>query len=119
MDLPSSLSPEFDLKSELLSGRAKVLIKTDGAAFRDPETTKHTDCIYNYSPNQYVGNYKNWAFAQPVKDWCLVSYKGAYDNLEGLMEMGMLTPRWGVLPQQRGAIYQRIYICLKRLRIKV
>ena len=33
-------------------------------------------------------NYGNWFFAHPFKDWCLVSYKSAYDNLDSLMEMG-------------------------------
>ena len=38
MDLTMRLPPEFDLKSELLSGRVEVLTKTDCAVFRDSRT---------------------------------------------------------------------------------
>ena len=76
IDLPMLLSPEFDLKSELSSGRANVLTKPDCAAFRDPRTVKNTSCFYNYSPKQFSGDCENLACAQPANDWCLVSWKG-------------------------------------------
>ena len=66
------LCAEFDLKSELLGGRAKTLTETDFLVWRDSRTTKNTPCFYNNPPpNQYVGNYKNWAYAQPAKDWSM------------------------------------------------
>ena len=75
MDLEMRLSPEFGPKSELPSGRSKVLTKTDCAVVRDSRTGKHTSRLYNYFSKQFVGNYKNWAIAQPVKDWRLGSFK--------------------------------------------
>ena len=85
------LCPEFDHKSELLRGRVKALTKTDRLVWRDSRTTKRTSCFYNYLPNQYVGNYENRVFAQPVKDWSIGSYKSASGYLEGLMEMGLVS----------------------------
>ena len=110
MDLAMRLSPEFDLKSELSSGRANVLAKTDCLPLRDSRTTKNTSPPYNYFQNQYVGNYKNWVFAQPVKDWCLVAFTAAYDNVESLMEMGLLAPSGDLFPQTWGAVYQRFFL---------
>ena len=57
MDLSMRLSPEFDLKSELLRCRAKALAKTDCAALRDSRAGKRTSRFYNYPPRQFVGNY--------------------------------------------------------------
>ena len=53
IDPAMRLSPEFDLKSELLSGRADVLTKTGRAAFRDARTGTRTSCFYNYRPKQF------------------------------------------------------------------
>ena len=61
IDLTMRLSPEFDLKSELLSCRVKVLTKTDRAAFRDSRTGKHTSCFYNYLPKQFPGIIRIWS----------------------------------------------------------
>ena len=60
MDLAMRASPQFGLKSAPSIGCAKVLTKTDRLWLYDSRTTKNTACFYNYSPNQYVGNYKNW-----------------------------------------------------------
>ena len=102
MDLAMRLSPGFDLKSELLSGRVEVLTKTDCVVFRDSRTGKHTSRFYNFQPKQFVGNYKNPVFAQPVKDGRLGSFKGAYDLIEGLMEMGIVASFGDGLPQTWG-----------------
>ena len=109
MDLARRLPPEFDLKSELLIGRAKVLTKTDCAVFRDSRTGKRTPCCYNYSPRQFVCNYKNWVFAQPVNDWCLGSFKGAYDLLGNLMGMRLVSSSGDGFPQTCGTAYQWPY----------
>ena len=102
MDLARRLPPEFDLKSELLIGRAKVLTKTDCAALRYSRTGKHTSRFYNFPTNQFVGNYKNLAAAQPAKDWRIGSFKGAYDLIDGLMEMGLVASRGGGSPKLGG-----------------
>ena len=52
-----------------------------------------------------VGNYENWGFAQHVEDCCLVSYKSAYDNLDSLMEMGLVNVSLGD-PPALGPVYQ-------------
>ena len=44
---------------------------------------------------QFVGNYKNWVFAQPFNDWCLVSFKAALGLHEGLIGMGLVTDAGG------------------------
>ena len=106
MDLAMRLSPEFDLTSELLRGRSKDLTKTDCAAFRDPRTGEHTSRFYNYFAKQFFGRYKNWGFAQPAKDWCLGSFKGAYDIIEGLVEMGQVSSCGEGFPQTWGVVCQ-------------
>ena len=114
MDLSNRLSPEFDLKSELLSGRAKALAKTDFAAYRDSMTSGRTSRFYNWRPKQMIGNYENRVFAQPVRDWSLVSVRGLYDNLDSLMEMGMVTSCWGDPPHQGGPVYKWFYLGLEQ-----
>ena len=53
-----------------------------------------------------IGNYENWAFAQPVEDRRLVAYKSAYYNLYSLMEMGLVSVSRGDLPLLCGPVYQ-------------
>ena len=38
----------------------------------------------------YVGNYENWAFAQPAKDWRVSSYKSVPDTLQGLDKLNIV-----------------------------
>ena len=102
MDLTLRLSPEFDLKSELANGRAKVLTKTDCLSWNDLKTSKRTSCFYNYLPKQFGGNYKNWVFAQSAKDWSIVSRKSAYDHLASLRKMGPVAPSGGEFPPAWG-----------------
>ena len=102
VDLTMLLSPGFDLKSELLRCRVQVLTKTDCAVFRDSRTVKHTSCFYNYSTKQFVGNYKNRVFAQPAKEWCIWSFKGDCDLIDGLMEMGRVASFGGGFPPKLG-----------------
>ena len=45
MDLTHRLSPEFDLKEELLSGRAKVATEADCHAPHDKGASKHTSSL--------------------------------------------------------------------------
>ena len=47
VDLRNLMSPEFDLKSELISGRVEDLTKTDCLSYRDSMTAKRTSCFYN------------------------------------------------------------------------
>ena len=61
-----------------------------------------------------IGNYENWAFAQPGRDWGLVSYKSLYGNLDILMEMGLVTSRRGDLPHQWGPVYKWFFLGLKQ-----
>ena len=67
MDLAKRLSPGFDLKEELLSGRVKILTETDRLAPHDKEKMKHTSCFYNWHPKQMIGNYENWSLRNPSK----------------------------------------------------
>ena len=98
MDLADLLSPEFDLKEELLSDRVKVLAKTDCLARHDKEASKHTSRFYNWFSNQMIGHCGNWVFAQPVTDWCLASYKSDHGNLDSLMKMSLGNVSWGDPP---------------------
>ena len=45
IDRGDRLSPDFSLKEELLSGRVKVLTKTDGLEWRNKEASKHTSFL--------------------------------------------------------------------------
>ena len=89
VDLENRPSPEFDLKSELLSGRATVLTKTDCLFYRDKKTSLRTSRFYNFPLKQMIGAYENWVFAQPAKDLFLVSSKSLYDYLDSLMQMDL------------------------------
>ena len=111
------LPPEFDLKSERLICRVKVLTKTDCAAFRDPRTGKHTSRFYNYFSKQFVGNYKNWGSAQPAKDWCMGAFKGTYDLIGGLTEMGLVASCGGGFPQTWGMAYQWFFLGLNNPKV--
>ena len=90
MDLTNRLSPEFDLKEELLSGRVKFLTKTAFLAPHGKKMSKHTPCCYNWFSKQRIWNYETSAFAKPVNDWRPVSYKSICDNLGSLMEMSLV-----------------------------
>ena len=48
MDLDKRLSPEFNLNEELLSGRVKVLTKTDCLEWHSKEASNRTSFFYNY-----------------------------------------------------------------------
>ena len=114
MDLSNRLPPEFDIKSDLLSGRAEALAKTDRLVFRDSKAAKHTSCLYNWPSKQMIGNGENWGFAQPVKDCGLVSYMGLYGNLDSLMGTGPVTSCWGDPPQKWGPVYKWFFLGLKQ-----
>ena len=49
------MSPEFDLKSELMSGRVKALTKTDFLVWRDLRTTKRKSCFIIIRRNSSSG----------------------------------------------------------------
>ena len=106
------MSPESELKDELRSGRVKVLADTDRLEWHGAEASMHTSCFYNYFSKQLVGNYENLVFAQPVGEWCLVSYKSDYGNLNCLMGMDMANVGRGDLPNLWGPDYQRYYLGL-------
>ena len=74
MGLGNLPSPELDLKEELLSGRVKVLTKSERLAFHDSATSKRTPCFYNWF-SKMVGGCENWVFAQRAEDCFIVSYK--------------------------------------------
>ena len=62
-----------------------------------------------------IGNYENWVFAQPVKDWRLVSFKSLYGNLNSLMEMELVTSCWNDSPRMHWRpVYQWFYQGLKQ-----
>ena len=66
--------------------------------------------FYNYLSGQFVGNYKNWVFAQHVKDWGLLASKSAYDFLERLMEMSLVSDVGGEFSQSWGTAYQWYFL---------
>ena len=52
----------------------------------------------------YVGDYENWVFAQPAKDWFVRSYKTTFGDLQALGKMDLLrglkeglTDAWGAV----------------------
>ena len=57
IDRDHRLSPWFDLKEELLSGRVKVLTKTDCLEWPNKEAANHTSYFYNPPSRQLIGNY--------------------------------------------------------------
>ena len=97
-----------------MNGRVRAPTKTDCLVWHDSRTSKHTSCLYNYIPKQFVGNYKNWVFAQPVKDWSTGSYKAVYDYLEGLMGMGLVADVGGRFPKSWGKAYRWDFLDLKQ-----
>ena len=50
----------------------------------------------------YVGNYENWAFAQPAKAWCVSSYKAVFDTLQSLDKMNLMANVKDGLTDSRG-----------------
>ena len=107
------LSPEFDLKSELMNGRVKALTKTDFLGWQDSRTSKRTSCFI-ITPDQFVANYKNWAFAQPFEDRHLGSYKSTSGFLERLMEMILVSDVGEGLSQSWGKVYKRYSLDLEQ-----
>ena len=79
---------DFNLKEEILRGLVKILTKTDFTEWHNKEVATHTSYFYNSSSRQLVGNYENWAFSQPAKDWRLTTSRCTLEDLETLMEMG-------------------------------
>ena len=61
-----------------------------------------------------IGNYENWVFAQPVKDWWLVSYESLNDSLYSLMRLGLVNASWGDLPRLWGDVYQWCCVGLEK-----
>ena len=49
IDRGDRVSPDFNLKEELLSGRVKVLTKTDCLEWHNREASIHTSYFYNTS----------------------------------------------------------------------
>ena len=96
------LSPEFDLKFELTNGRVNALTKTDCLAWHDSGTSERTSCFIIICRNISSGIYKNWVFAQPVKDWSIGSSKSDYVYLESLMGMGLVADVGGGFPTVLG-----------------
>ena len=107
------LSMDFDLKNWLLEGKIKALTKTDSCVYRDLCINKHTSCWYNSFSKQYVGNYENWVFAQPVKGWCVSSYKAIFDNLEQISEMGIAGKGAEDFSDSWGTAYNWFYLYIK------
>ena len=106
--------PGYNLKAELFNGRVKDLTKNECLILHDPHTKKHTSCFATAFQEEYVGNYKNRVFAQPVKDWTIAYFKEAYDFLGGLMEMRTVADVVGEFPQSWGAAYRRFFLDLTR-----
>ena len=95
----SRLSPDFDLKEEIRIGRVNVLTNTDFPERRNRAAPNHTSYFYNSLYPQLVGNYENWVFARPVKDWSLTSSKCTLDNLDMLMGIGLANVSWSGPPR--------------------
>ena len=83
-------SYDCDLRNYLLEGKVKALAKTEAAVYHDCQIGKHTSCWYNSISKHLVGNYENWLYAEPVKDWCIGSFKNALDYIKLLDNMGLL-----------------------------
>ena len=101
IDRETRLSPDFSLKEELLIGCVNVLTEIDCLEWHN-EGSKNTSYFYNTFSRQLVGNYENWVFARPVKDWCLTTSECALGDLDKLMGMGMLKVSWGDVPPAMG-----------------
>lgn len=105
VDLPLG---DFDFKANLLEGEIEALSKTDSFVWNDSKLSKHTSCWYNFTPKQYVGNYRNWVFSQQVKDGSISSYKANYDSLSHLSEKNFLVNVTDGLSDSREAVYNGI-----------
>ena len=102
IDLAMRLSPEFDLKSELLSGRVRVLTKTDCAGWRDYRAGKHKSCFYNYHRGNLSGIIKIWSSRDRSRIGVYALLKSPSDLLGNLMEMGLAAPSGGGFPPNLG-----------------
>ena len=109
MDMAMRLSPEFDLKSELLSCLSKVLTKTDCAAFRDSRTVGHTSRFYNYHPEKFVGNFK----IGPSHNRSKIGFHALLNGLTtllGVMELGLAASFGGGFPHTWGMVYHWFFL---------
>ena len=105
IDLGKRVSADFDPEADILNDRAKVPMRTDFREWNCKEAGKHTSYIYN-TTWRLVGDYENRASAQPVKDWCLTTYKLSVDSLETPTQQGLVTVWWGDLPILLRPVYQ-------------
>ena len=106
IDLSTRSSGDFDLKAEFLQGRAKVLTKTDFPDRHLKRITNSRLIFYNQFPAHLVGDNENWAFAHPVKDCCLTTFKCSVAILKELIQAGLVTVCWADLPIPRVPVYQ-------------
>ena len=84
-NLPIDLTREdFDLEMMLLEGNAEALAKTDSCVWRDSNIDNIRLAGIIFISNQYVGNYRNWAYAQQVKGWLISSYRSNFGLLAHL-----------------------------------
>ena len=99
-----------------------MVAKTDFAPRYCREASKHTSYCYNQFPGQLVGNYENWVYAHPDKDWCLATCKCTIDLLEGKIQAGLATVVWADLPfiwgEGGGGTYNWFRLGLKESRWK-
>ena len=82
------------------------------------DASKNTSYFYNTFSLQLVGNYENWDFAHPVKDWCLTTSKCKLGDLAKFLGMGLLKVCWGDPPTLWGPVYQRLYLGLEESESK-
>ena len=108
------LSENFDLETLLLEWGIKAIAQTDSCAWRDSNIDKNTSWRYNYFSIQYVGNYRNWVFAQQVNGWSISSYKANFDLSQQLeKESLLLVNASGNLPKSLGAVYNWCFSDIK------
>ena len=109
----SFLIENYDLETLLLEGEIKDLTETDSCVWRDSNIDKNTSCWYNYLPKQYVGNYRNWVFAQSAKDWSISSYRANFDLLHRLAKEGLLVNTSDDLSRSWGVVYNWYFLDIK------
>ena len=108
------LSMDPDLKKWLLGGEIKALAKTDFCVYRDALLGKHTSCWYNSFSKMYVGDYANWVFSQPDKDWRVSSYKAVFGTLHGRDKTNLTANVKDGLTDSWWAVYFWFFSTLKR-----
>ena len=80
IDVEARTAKAFDLARELLGDRAKVPTKKDSHTTYCAEASQRTSYFYNQRSGKLVGNYSNFVYAQPVKDWCLTTFEFILDT---------------------------------------